>query len=62
VEPIHPLGDVIYVMEDRHVRRAQEDVWALLKDKRVINLHIPDITNTWMRADRNAADQSAGLE
>ena len=44
VEPDHILwADVIYVMEDRHVRRLKAMFGALLKDKRVINLHIPDI-------------------
>lgn len=36
-------ADIIYVMEDRHMKRLKEMFGARLKDKRVINLHIPDI-------------------
>jgi len=52
VEPDHILwAEVIYVMEDRHVSQAQEDVGALLKDKRVDqSSYAPTSTNTWMRA------------
>lgn len=44
VEPDHiEWADVIYVMEDRHIKRLKKMFGPLLKNKRVINLDIPDI-------------------
>lgn len=44
VEPDHiEWADVIYVMEDRHIRRLKKMFGQMLKNKRVINLNIPDI-------------------
>jgi predicted protein tyrosine phosphatase len=35
-------ADIIYVMEDRHLRRLKRMFSGGLKDKKVINLNIPD--------------------
>jgi predicted protein tyrosine phosphatase len=44
VEPDHiEWADVIYVMEDRHIRRLKKMFGQKLKNKRIINLDIPDI-------------------
>lgn len=44
VEPDHiEWADVIYVMEDRHIKRLKKMFGSLLKNKRVVNLNIPDI-------------------
>lgn len=36
-------ADVIYVMEDRHIKRLKKMFGPKLKNKRIINLDIPDI-------------------
>jgi protein-tyrosine phosphatase len=44
VEPDHiEWADIIYVMEERHVRRLKKMFGEKLKGKRVVNLGIPDI-------------------
>lgn len=35
-------ADIIYVMEDRHIKRLKRMFAGCLKDKKVINLNIPD--------------------
>jgi len=44
VEPDHiEWADIIYVMEDRHIKRLKKMFGAKLKGKKIVNLGIPDI-------------------
>lgn len=44
IEPDHiEWADVIYVMEERHIKRLKKNFGVMLKNKRIVNLDIPDI-------------------